>query len=282
VNQWVWSREPGRRLTVTSGISDPALPAALARADRAMICLVGAQVPMLAGRLTGPYPGVARVNFAGGAFPQERLADVRRLFPSAAIYNNYGCAEAMPRLTVRPGADHPDGAVIGRPLPGIVMQTDDSGEIRFRSPFGAVAVVDDSGASDIGPQTWVRTGDLGLEEGGQWRLIGRATDVFKRYGEKIALQSLASTVREVWRGDAAFYRERDRAGEEGHVLVLSPRPDASAVREVLELFRERHDRVQWPLRIESVDEFPLSGNGKPDVRALVTSTDKTVHWHQRL
>jgi acyl-CoA synthetase (AMP-forming)/AMP-acid ligase II len=283
VNQWVWGHVHGRRLVLTRGVTDASLDRALADADAAMLCLVGAQVPMLAARLTGPYPGVRCVNFAGGAFPGDRLDDVRRLFPTARIYNNYGCAEAMPRLTVRRAEDHPDGAVVGRPLPGIEMMAGDAGEIRFRSPYGAVAFVDDAGATAIGPETWVASGDLGtVEPGGMWRLTGRATEVYKRYGEKIALPALAATVRDGWPGEAAFYRERDAAGEDGHVLVLAPVPDAEQVRGILKRFRQRHGRVHWPLRIESVAALPLSPNGKPDVHALAAAPDKTVHWQHHL
>jgi acyl-CoA synthetase (AMP-forming)/AMP-acid ligase II len=285
VNQWVWAHVHGRRSTVlTHGLADVTrLVRALEGADAAMLCCVGAQVPRLTELLPGRYPGVARVNFAGGAFPQNRLAEVRRLFPEALVFNNYGCAEAMPRLTLRRAEDANDGAVVGAALPGVSLRAGASGELSFRSPYGACAWIDDAGVHEVGPHDWIPSGDLGrVQEDGSIRLEGRATEVFKRYGEKIALPQLASSVRELWPGQLAFYRERDAAGEDGHVLVLAPHADAEAVRSILRAFRQRHPRAHWPLRIESSAELPLSQNGKPDTRAIATLEHKTVHWRQGL
>src|ERR1035441_6572038 len=109
-----------------------------------MICLVGAQVPLLAQYYEDhSFPGVIRVHFAGGRFPQERLDEVRRLFPQAAIFNNYGCAEAMPRLTLRRAEAATVAHHIGWPLPGVEMQSDEGSRVLFRSPYGAVALMDE-------------------------------------------------------------------------------------------------------------------------------------------
>ena len=99
------------------------------------------------------------------AFPQEQLFVVRRLFPNARIFNNYGLAEAMPRLTLRPAEDADDAANIGQPLPGVELHTGDLGEFTFRSPYGAVGVVDRDGFREITGETWVGTGDLGVAIG---------------------------------------------------------------------------------------------------------------------
>ena len=44
------------------------------------------------------------------------------LFPNARVFNNYGCAEAMPRLTVRPVKEGEEGVGIGNPLPGVELE----------------------------------------------------------------------------------------------------------------------------------------------------------------
>jgi acyl-CoA synthetase (AMP-forming)/AMP-acid ligase II len=284
VNQWVWSHVHGRRLTLTAGLTDAAaLARSFAAADAALVCLVGAQLPRLVESLSEGYPGVVRVCFAGGAFPQDRLADVRRLFPAATVLNNYGCAEAMPRLTLRRADEAEDGANVGRALPGVSLRIGEGHEVLFRSEYGALAFVDDAGFHPLAAHDWVSSGDLGeLLADGSLRLLGRANEVFKRYGEKVALPQLATTVREAWRGQVAFYRERDRAEEEGYVLVLAPRAEEADVRAILRLFRARHPRACWPLRIESVTALALSANGKPDAATLPSSSDKAVHWQQGL
>lgn len=285
VNQWVWARVHGRRLTPTPGLGQPqGLADALRQARAAMICLVGVQVPLLAQFFAGQaFPGVLRVHFAGGRFPQEKLSVVRGFFPNARIFNNYGCAEAMPRLTLRPAEESEDPSDVGRPLPGIEMGKDPSDALIFRSPYGAVGIVGDGGFVPIVPEMWVPTGDLGRPTArGTWRLTGRAGDVFKRHGEKISLSLLVATVCGAWQGQVAFYREQDTAGEDGHVLVLSPVPDERQLRAILQQFRARHPRAWWPLRIESLPQMPVLSNGKIAVRDLIGADGKQVHWQQRI
>jgi hypothetical protein len=78
-----------------------------------------------------------------------------------------------------------------------------------------------------------------------------------------------------------FYRERDPAGEEGHVLVLAPQATDADVRGILQRLRS-FPRAHWPLRIESTPRLATLPNGKIDVAALASLPGKTVHWRQRL
>ena len=128
------------------------------------------------------------------------------------------------------------------------------------------------------------TGDQGipLSGDGSWRLTGRASEVFKRYGEKISLPLLLSTVLRNWPGQAAFYREMDGKGENGHVLILAPHPSETEVRHSPKgSLAAEYGRAYWPLRVESADELPLLPNGKADVAAIVKLHEKKRHWHQR-
>ena len=285
VNQWLWARTFGRPLVSTGGLSDPArFAAALDGLEDAMLCLVGAQVPLIASHFGDrAFPGVIRLHFAGGRFPQEKLPLIRSIFPNAEIFNNFGCAEAMPRLTVLPKDVESPSNCIGEPLPGVEMDAGADGELRFRSPFSAVGYVDAGGYQPIGAADWVLTGDVATRGAdGRWHLAGRRGEVFKRYGEKVSLPALLETVLGHWPGQAAFRRERDPAGEEGHVLVLAPHPEPGDVRGVLDAFRRRHSRVHWPLRIDSAPALPLLPNGKVDGRALPALDGLETHWRQRL
>jgi acyl-CoA synthetase (AMP-forming)/AMP-acid ligase II len=284
VNQWLWSRQAGRELVPTPGLARPAaLEAALEAADGSMLCLIGPQVPLLHQHLPDrTFPGVIRVHFAGGPFPEAWVDEVRRLFPRARIFNNFGCAEAMPRLTVREVAPGEREVGIGRPLPGVELRSDDDGALLFRSPYRAVGWVDDDGFHPVADEDWIPTGDLGRRDpGGEWRVQGRRGQVFKRYGEKIALAQLLATVEGAWPGHATFVRERDPRGEDGHVLVLVPPPDEAAVRAILRAFRSSHPRTHWPLRIESVPSMDFLSSGKIDAGTLAARQDRRVHWRQR-
>ncbi|MDH3275719.1 MAG: acyl--CoA ligase [Gammaproteobacteria bacterium] len=285
VNQFLWARQHDRPLVLTKGLTRPdELKSALTAAKDSMICLVGAQVPLLSEYYDGSvFPGVIRVHFAGGRFPSERLEDLRRLFPNALIFNNYGCAEAMPRLTLRPADAAEETSHVGWPLPGIEIDSSPEGELLFRSPYGAVGQADDNGFRVIGPADWVATGDLGRQlDDGHVELLARSSEVFKRHGEKISIPVVLSSVSLAWRGPVSTYREVDGSGEDGYVLVISPHPGDGDVRKILLTLRNKHARSHWPLRIESIDELPFLPNGKIDVQELGEQVDLKQHWRQRI
>lgn len=284
VNQWLWAKHMRRRIVLTDGFSRPdELKKALEDAHDAMICLVGIQVPLLLSLFNSrKFPGIIRLNFAGGRFPQERLRDLRKIFPNARIFNNYGCAEAMPRLTIRRAEDADSAANIGRPLPGIELRSGEEDQLEFRSPFRAVAFVEDGVFRAVADEEWVETGDLGRQaEDRTWTLLGRKSEVFKRFGEKISLPAIQAAVQRVWTGELAFYREFDSMGENGHVMVLAPHPVGDKLRSVLMELRRNFTRPHWPLRVESVEQLPRLSNNKVDTRLLAERNHVTVQWSQR-
>ncbi len=284
VNQWLWTRVHRRRLVVAGGLHYPGvLEKTLRNAEDAMLCLVGAQVPLLIRNFADTaFPAVIRLHFAGGPFPGQHLDAIRKMFPNAMIFNNYGCVEAMPRLSIRPVETALDPTDIGQPLTGIEFETGAAGELLFNSPYGAVAFHDGDGVQIIGGDEFIPTGDLGFQvEDGSWRLQGRSNEVFKRFGEKVALPVLLDSVRAVWNGSAAFYRETDEFGEPAHVLVVAPTPTTEDIATVLQAFRESYPRTHWPLRIESLQTLPKTANGKIDVARLAQSSDLELHWQQR-
>ena len=153
----------------------------------------------------------------------------------------------------------------------------------FLSEYRGVAQVDIRGTRTIPDEEWIPTGDFARAvAGGQWELLGRSGEIFKRYGEKIALSQILATVNRDWHGQVSYYRDRDAAGEEGYALVLCPAPTPEALRMLLQAFRTGHPRTHWPLRIESTEAFPLLPNGKVDAFALGNQAGKSLHWRQRI
>ncbi len=284
VNQWLWSHHLRRRLVPTDGFTRAdELKAALDAADAAMTCMVGIQVPLLRQLFgTHRFPGIIRLNFAGGRFPQEHLDALHEIFPNARIFNNYGCAEAMPRLTVRGAEDADSAANIGFPLPGVELRTAADEQLEFRSPYRAVAVIEGERFRPLDDSEWIGTGDLGrAAENGSWLLLGRKSEVFKRFGEKISLPALQAAVQRVWVGELAFYRETDTLGENAHVMVLAPRPEREQLRAILAELRRDFTRPHWPFRIESRDQLPRLPSTKVDHGALSERGGVTVEWSQK-
>jgi len=285
VNQWLWAHLNHRRLAVTAGLADAAkFFEALDREARSMLCLVGSQVPMLRNFLSKgrQFPNVIRLNFAGGPFPQADLVWLEETFPSARILHNFGCAEALPRLTIRAARDHDDPMVLGPPVKGAELSLTEAGMLAFRSPYGAVAIVESDVIRLIDASDWIETGDAAERtQDGSYRLLGRKSDVFKRFGEKVSLPTLEASLREVWPGALTFYIETPESAEPAHVLLLAPRPGKDALRRVLLHLRGHFRRALWPVRLEAAAEIPLSRNGKPDAEA-VKGLSREVLWRQPL
>ncbi len=286
INQWLWARVMKRDLIISGGFHRPDnLKQCLENADNCLLCLIGAQIPLFISNYedTICFPGIIRLHFAGGPFPQMQIEVVKRLFPNALIFNNYGCAEAMPRLCCRPLEASDEGTNIGIPLPGVELKTDVEGKILFRSPYRAVGFYDEKGLHIPSNEDWIPSGDFGEQiDSNYWRIKGRSNEVFKRYGEKISLPQLLETVNSNWPGQAVFYREKDSSGEDGYVLVVSPHAANEQVQNILQGFRKNHPRTHWPLRLESISAIPTLPNGKVDTLALARNTNLTVHWRQRL
>jgi acyl-CoA synthetase (AMP-forming)/AMP-acid ligase II len=285
VNQFVWAQVHGRRLVVTEGLSAPPLfRTALHTARNAMLCLVGAQVPLLLREFQGDrFPGILRLHFAGGRFPDQHLAQLEVMFPAASVYNNYGCAEALPRLTVRRADAHPDGAVVGQPIPGVELRVTPDEHLEFRSDYRAVGLMEAGVFTRVNDADWLRTGDLAVHVGDAgWRLLGRPGEVFKRYGEKVSLPSLLTVVHSVWAGEASFHVEQVPGREMAHVLTLAPKPEPTDVRRILLSLRDQFPRAHWPIRVDAREMLPRLPNGKIDQRALAETVERTTLWHQRL
>jgi long-subunit acyl-CoA synthetase (AMP-forming) len=189
----------------------------------------------------------------------------------------------MPRLTVRKVEGNNANIDIGAPLPGVELMIGEKELLLFKSPYRAVAWIYDDGYHEVMDDQWVQTGDKAyFEDTGVLKLLGRAQEVFKRYGEKISLHHLAKTVAANWHGQQAFYKETDNAGEEGYVLILSPEPASDQVRSILKAFRNSWPRTHWPLRIESFAKLPLLTNSKVNIQALSKLKNVKIHWEQRI
>lgn len=284
INQWVWSLVHGRKLHITQGWSQPAaLESALVDSSSAMICLVNSQVSLLETFFSKPFTSVTRINFAGARFPQERLETVRHYFPNARILNNYGCTEAMPRLTTRWEEESNQAENIGKPLPGVKLSTDDDNSLKFQSDYGALGYIDESGFHEFQDNEWIKSGDRAEQlPDDSWRLLGRTTDFLKRHGQKIPVPLVVSAILAVSGFEAEAYRCHDAHGEDGFVLVLQREPPPSTMNAIRKLLRDEFSRSYWPLRIECIDHFPYLANGKVDLVTLARVEGKRCLWSQKI
>ncbi|MEM8731940.1 MAG: AMP-binding protein, partial [Pseudomonadota bacterium] len=262
VNQWVLARRLGIKV-VLAGFSDPVdLARVWSDTDRGMLCLVAAQVPLLAAMGQAQFPKIETVAFAGSPFPWGQAAVLAQRFPEARFFDNYGCAEAMPRLTVREvtaevfAGEVPRPGRLGPPLPGITLGTSKDAELMFQSPYAALGAATPDGYEAFSTDAWIGTGDsASCDAAGQWWLGGRLAEVFKRHGEKVSLLRLRATIEGVWTNPFALRPARDRSGEPGVQLLLAGEADRAQARQVLQRIRAAHPRAHWPLQILRVERL---------------------------
>jgi acyl-CoA synthetase (AMP-forming)/AMP-acid ligase II len=194
----------------------------------------------------------------------ERLAGL-----GVACFRSYGSTE-HPSIT---GCqlDEPEEkrlATDGRPLPGVEIRLDETGEILSRGPDCFLGYLDpDLTAVAVDGEGWYRTGDVGvLDSDGYLTITDRVADVIIRGGENVS----AAEVEELLMGidaiaEVAVVAEPDSRLGERVAAVIRLRPGAKTP-EVGDLRNHLATkglaRQKWPESIHLVDDFPRTASGK--------------------
>lgn len=148
----------------------------------------------------GQYDLSSVTRIAGGAAPmtpelQQRL---RAVFPNAMLGFGYGSTECTAMATGAPDADLlVDPRTAGRVMPTIELQVRDlagnvvpdgvEGDVFVRSALVMLGYWRDptSTSEAIGPNRWLRTGDIGTFADGKLSLTSRRSDLILRGGENV-------------------------------------------------------------------------------------------------
>ena len=222
-------------------------------------------------------PTLRFVTQAGGRMRPEQVERYARLGREQGfeLFVMYGQTEATARMSYLPphlAERHPDA--IGVPVPGGHLRAEpvrqggagmpeDVGELVYTGRNVMLGYAE--GPHDLalgGTVEELRTGDLGrLGDDGLWRVVGRLSRFAKVYGLRLDLERVEASLRE--------------AGHDARV-VAAPDDDRLVV---FRLRSRGHDRVRalvseatglppGAVRVERVDSFPTTANGKPDHAAL--------------
>ena len=249
---------------------------------------------LLARSLPGhPMQSVEHAIFTGDVMRRDCLLQLPALFPSARLYNVYGCTETNDSFIheLSPGAPE-EPMPLGEPLPGVrwflvederVLFGPGVGELFVHTPFqsGGYLVgpegkfIDHSG--EKGPTRYFRSGDLvRRHEDGRLSLEGRADHQVKVRGQRVLLPEVEAALLahpEVVEAVATTVE----AGEFGPALVaMVHRAEGSGLNS---LKLKKHCAASLapagiPSRFFFTDDaLPRNANGKPDrqaVKAAVT------------
>ena len=211
-------------------------------------------------------PSTLRCLLIGGAATGGALVTrvVEKGYPVALTY---GLTEACSQVATAPPdlvAEKPGTS--GLPIDGLELRIQKDGEIYVRGDTVSPGVADEEG--------WLATGDLGRLDGdGHLWITGRISDRIVTGGATVHPRSV-EVVLEALPGvsGAAVVGIPDDVWGEAVValIVLDPAGQADP-KAVMAQARERLSASELPRRIEFVDSFPLTANGKTDrdsVRAL--------------
>lgn len=267
VNQLMWSVLFGRQLFVSMGMLSPAhLFNAIRETGASMLCFVANQYRELCrvGLDTiAPMKGVQVVNFAGAPFPTELLPQLKELFPAARFYNNYGCTEAMPRISVAEVRDEAASAAkVGVPLEGLEVRVTggDTGAIQFRGDSAALGTLRDDLTLELFDE-WIESGDSGkISEGNILHVLGRNDQIVKIGGERVSLAEIEQTLIEFGAGQAIAWQFPDREYASAAVMAV----DDGSLSKLRSFLRNSLVRAAWPRELYRVTEWPRLANGKTD------------------
>ena len=202
-----------------------------------------------------------------------------------AIHIGFGATETGGGISATSIADSNErqAETVGQPMPGMEVRIVDErrrelppgqvGELACRSDsvmlgyFGApeetAEVLDEDG--------WYYTGDLAMiDDKGYLRIVGRLNDMIIRGGQNIypvEIESVLAShprVREV----AVLGVPAPMGGEKVWAYVIPESNVGLTPGEVLAFCREEFEPYKIPSRVELVDDFPRSENGKPQKYVL--------------
>ncbi len=234
------------------------------------------------------------ILYGGEPFPPKHLRALQRLIPSAVVANVYGPAEVnqCTHYTVPPLADEDDDAIpIGQVWDnseGLLLSADDQpvapgeiGELVVRTPtmmrgyWGRpdlnVRAFYRRPAFDHYEDVFYRTGDLmQVDAEGRLRFFGRKDRQIKTRGYRVELDEVENALsHHPAVGECATYAVPDGEGSQLVEAAVLPRAgQALAEADLAAALAQRLPPYAVPARIRVLDEFPRTGTGKIDRRAL--------------
>jgi len=229
--------------------------------------------------------------YGGSPMPEAWIQDIASRWPHLRLYNSYGLTEFTSVSHLLDPRDLPEhSGTVGRPVPGAeqrVVEADGSqlpaGEVGSLLLAGPSRMKkywrDRARTSEVTRGRWLVTGDLGsVSEDGFLTLMGRASEVINRGGEKVSplqVEAALSLLPEI--AEAAVVGAPHPVFGERVVAFVALRDrhelDADAVR--THLARTVAD-FAVPERFFVLDHLPRGSTGKVDRRALCASAEAAV------
>ena len=219
--------------------------------------------------------GPVRLVLSGSAPLATDVIDRFTALTGLPVHQGYGLTEAAPVVTSTLCSTSLQAGSVGAALPGIGVRLvdelggtpegEDPGEIQLRGAnLFSGYWPDGSGGPD--EEGWWSTGDIGfLDATGDLFLVDRVKELVIVSGFNVYPVEVEDVVREVPGvvEAAVIGVEDEQTGEAVVAYVRAPGADPAEVAEAVRArCRERLARFKQPVRIEVVEELPLTVTGK--------------------
>lgn len=263
---------------------------AVASSQATVVAAVPHTLQQLAEHLSELDPESCRrlrsVGSAGGRLPPALARRLALAFPSAVIWNQYGCTEAGPRLTAVPSTHVAFyTGTVGRALSGVHLWVSDGpdgelmpagrpGDICFASDTQMLGYLGDPEATalqrrQIGTSSGYWTGDLGLlDPEDRLHVLGRGDDLVKVRGERVSLYAVARAAESAGaRAAIAILTEPELASADGVLTLVYEADHEISAAELARALRPATSRM-LPRRMLWVPALPRLASGKIDRSAV--------------
>ncbi|KAF2395878.1 acetyl-CoA synthetase-like protein [Trichodelitschia bisporula] len=221
---------------------------------------------------SGTLRSLRQVWFGGAQLARpNREPLLRALHPNAAIQPVWGMTEAG-WVTAGRLADTPDDSV-GCVLPGYTVRVASDGELLVRGPALMLGYLRNEEASAAAwGDGWLRTGDVGREEGGKVWVVDRAKDLLKVRAWQVSPAEVEGVIlAHPGVADAAVVGVElgDGSGEVPRAYVVRAAGGGGvSAEEVRQWTGERLARYKVPEEVVFVDCIPKNPTGKVLRRVL--------------
>jgi O-succinylbenzoic acid--CoA ligase len=221
--------------------------------------------PMLSSLIDAAVPPgpTLRCVLVGGAALTQTLYD-RAVAAGWPVCPTYGMTETCAQATVnlRPGKHWREGDV-GRPLPGVRIESTEDGRLRIATPARMSGYLGDAGPA---PE-WIATNDLGsIDANGHVHVDGRADDMLVSAGVNVHPLDVESRL-----ATCPGVREAGVTGLADPVWgdVIAAAYEGEAEEEAIETWcRDHLPGTRRPRRFLRVERLPRLPSGKLDRKAL--------------
>jgi acyl-CoA synthetase (AMP-forming)/AMP-acid ligase II len=211
------------------------------------------------------------IHMASAPLSKKIIENLKKVFPNASIYNNYGITEVGPGLF----GPHPDGIPrppdsVGYPRTGIEYRIID-GILQIKSPSMMTSYYKKGIPKSITADGFFITNDLfEIREHGFYYFISRADDIFKCGGNAVNPEEVERILEKhpAVATSAVIGLEDDIKGKKPYAFVVLEKDQTVNEQDLIQHSLDNGPAYLHPRRIWFLDALPLAGTNKIDKKHL--------------